>query len=80
MRPLAAGFLRTASRPATCACTATPPSARRRFFEQVVMPLHQAAQPAGPHQAAATLVELTRLGAELREALLRQALRPYLEA
>ena len=45
------------------------------LFEQIVMPLIKQRNPNARQQAAATLEELTRLGAELRDAMLRQSLR-----
>ncbi len=45
------------------------------LFEQVVMPLYKQRNPRARQQAAGTLDELSRLGAELRDALLRTALR-----
>jgi DNA-binding transcriptional MerR regulator len=50
------------------------------LFEQIVMPLVRQRNPQARSQALATLLELTRRGSELREVLLVQALRPYLEA
>jgi DNA-binding transcriptional MerR regulator len=45
------------------------------LFEQVVMPLFKQRNPQARQQAMGTLEELSRLGAELRGALLRAALR-----
>jgi uncharacterized protein (DUF2336 family) len=45
------------------------------FFEQVVMPLLKQRNPEARQQAAQTLSELSRLGAGLRSAMLRLALR-----
>jgi DNA-binding transcriptional MerR regulator len=45
------------------------------LFEQVVMPLFKQRNPQARRQAMGTIDELSRLGAELREALLRAALR-----
>jgi DNA-binding transcriptional MerR regulator len=45
------------------------------LFEQVVMPLYKQRNPQARQQAMSTLDELSRLGAELRGALLRGALR-----
>jgi DNA-binding transcriptional MerR regulator len=44
-------------------------------FEQVVMPLFKQRNPRARQQAMGTLEELSRLGADLRDALLRAALR-----
>jgi DNA-binding transcriptional MerR regulator len=49
------------------------------LFEQVVLPLVKQRNPQARATAVDALVELTRNGAELRAALLKQALRPYLE-
>src|SRR5262249_16323676 len=45
------------------------------LFEQIVMPLIKQRNPRARQQAMATLDELAGLGGELRQALLRQALR-----
>ena len=45
------------------------------LFEQVVMPLFKQRNPQARQQAMGTLEELSRLGAELRGALLQAALR-----
>jgi DNA-binding transcriptional MerR regulator len=45
------------------------------LFEQVVMPLFKQRNPQARQQAMGTIDELSRLGAELRAALLRAALR-----
>jgi uncharacterized protein (DUF2336 family) len=47
------------------------------FFEQVVMPLLKQRNPEARQQAAHTLSELSRLGAGLRTAMLRVALRDH---
>jgi hypothetical protein len=49
------------------------------FFEQVVTPMLKQRNPQARRQAADTLSELSRLGQSLRAAMLRQALRQYLE-
>jgi DNA-binding transcriptional MerR regulator len=49
------------------------------FFEQVIMPMLKQRNPQARRQAADTLSELSRLGQSLRAAMLRQALRQYLE-
>jgi DNA-binding transcriptional MerR regulator len=49
------------------------------LFEQVVLPLVKQRNPQARATAVDALVELARNGAELRAALLKQALRPYLE-
>ena len=49
------------------------------FFEQVIMPMLKQRNPQARRQATDTLAELSRLGQSLRAAMLRQALRQYLE-
>ena len=49
------------------------------FFEQVVMPMLKQRNPQSRRQATEALSELTRLGQGLRHAMLRQALRAYIE-
>ncbi len=49
------------------------------FFEQVVMPMLKQRNPEARRQASETLAELARLGQQLRSAMLRNALRDYLE-
>jgi DNA-binding transcriptional MerR regulator len=49
------------------------------FFEQVVMPMLKQRNPEARRQATETLAELARLGQQLRSAMLRNALRDYLE-
>jgi DNA-binding transcriptional MerR regulator len=49
------------------------------FFEQVIMPLIKQRNPASRRQALDTLAELGQLGGDLRDALLRAALRQYTE-
>ena len=49
------------------------------FFEQVVMPMLKQRNPEARRQASETLAELARLGQRLRSAMLRNALRDYLE-
>jgi DNA-binding transcriptional MerR regulator len=49
------------------------------FFEQVVMPMLKQRNPQARRQATETLAELSRLGQGLRAAMLRQALRQYME-
>ena len=49
------------------------------FFEQVVMPMLKQRNPEARRQAGETLAELARLGQRLRSAMLRHALREYLE-
>jgi DNA-binding transcriptional MerR regulator len=47
------------------------------LIEQLIMPLVKQRNPAAHAQAHTTLETLARLGGELREAVLRQSLRPY---
>jgi DNA-binding transcriptional MerR regulator len=49
------------------------------LFEQVVMPLVKQRNPQAKAQAASTLVSLIGHGSELRDALLHQALRAYVD-
>ena len=49
------------------------------FFEQVVMPMLKQRNPEARRQAVETLSELARLGQGMRGAMLRQALRAYLD-
>ena len=49
------------------------------FFEQVVMPMLKQRNPQARRQATDTLADLSRLGQAMRAAMLRQALRQYLE-
>jgi DNA-binding transcriptional MerR regulator len=49
------------------------------FFEQVVMPMLKQRNPQSRRQATEVLSDLTRLGQGLRQAMLRQALRSYIE-
>ena len=48
------------------------------FFEQVVTPMFKQRNPQARRQAVDTLLELSRLGAALRAAMLRQSLRDYI--
>ena len=49
------------------------------FFEQVVMPMMKQRNPQARVQAVETLGELAKLGQGLRAAMLRVALKDYLE-
>jgi DNA-binding transcriptional MerR regulator len=49
------------------------------LIEQVIMPWVKQRNPQARAQARTSLDDLARLGAELREAILRQSLRPYIE-
>ena len=49
------------------------------LIEQVIMPWVKQRNPQARAQARTSLEDLARLGAELREAILRQSLRPYIE-
>jgi DNA-binding transcriptional MerR regulator len=49
------------------------------FFEQVVMPMLKQRNPEARRQASETLAELARLGQQLRNSMLRNALRDYIE-
>ena len=50
------------------------------LFEQLILPLLRQRNPQARQQAVATLRELSRLGGELRSALLAAALRHHLES
>jgi hypothetical protein len=47
------------------------------FFEQVVTPMLKQRNPQARRQAVETLLEMSRLGSAMREAVLRLALREY---
>ena len=49
------------------------------LFEQMVQPLMRQRNPNSRRQAAELTAELSRAGADLRAALMRMALRPYLD-
>ncbi len=49
------------------------------LIEQVIMPWVKQRNPQSRAQARTSLEDLARLGAELREAILRQSLRPYID-
>jgi DNA-binding transcriptional MerR regulator len=49
------------------------------LIEQVIMPWVKQRNPQSRAQARTNLEDLARLGAELREAILRQSLRPYID-
>jgi DNA-binding transcriptional MerR regulator len=49
------------------------------LIEQLIMPLMKQRNPAARVQAHTTLETLARLGGELRDAVLRQSLRPYVD-
>jgi DNA-binding transcriptional MerR regulator len=49
------------------------------LIEQVIMPLVKQRNPAARAQAHTTLETLARLGGELRQAILRQSLHPYID-
>ena len=76
---LAAGFMRYGVEARHLRMYKTAGEREAGFFEQVVMPMLKQRNPQARSQATETLSELSRLGASLRAAMLRQALRQYLE-
>ena len=64
---------------ATAGGASTAAEREAGFFEQVVMPMLKQRNPEARRQASETLGELARLGQQLRSAMLRNALRDYLE-
>ncbi|MGH9276663.1 MAG: transcriptional regulator FtsR [Acidimicrobiales bacterium] len=76
---LAAGFMRYGVEARHLRMYKTAGEREAGFFEQVVMPMLKQRNPQARRQATETLSELSQLGANLRAAMLRQALRQYLE-
>ncbi len=76
---LAAVFLRYGVEPRHLRLYRNSVDREAALFEQVVLPLVKQRNPQARALAVETLRDLTRQGAELRETLLQQALRPYLE-
>jgi DNA-binding transcriptional MerR regulator len=76
---LAAGFMRYGVEARHLRMYKTAAEREASFFEQVVMPMLKQRNPQARRQASDTLSELSRLGQSLRSAMLRQALRQYLE-
>ncbi|MFP5317645.1 MAG: MerR family transcriptional regulator [Acidimicrobiia bacterium] len=76
---LAAGFMRYGVEARHLRMYKTAAEREASFFEQVVMPMLKQRNPQARRQAVDTLTDLSRLGQSLRVAMLRQALRQYLE-
>jgi DNA-binding transcriptional MerR regulator len=76
---LAAGFMRFGVEARHLRMYRTAAEREAGFLEQVVMPMLKQRNPEARRQAIDTLDELARLGQGLRAAMLRQALREYLE-
>lgn len=76
---LAAGFMRYGVEARHLRMYKVAAEREATFFEQVVMPMLKQRNPQARRQATETLSELSRLGHSLRAAMLRQALRQYLE-
>ena len=76
---LAAGFRRFGIEARHLRMYRTAADREASFFEQIVMPLLKQRNPEARRQAGETLAELARLGQRLRSAMLRHALREYLE-
>jgi DNA-binding transcriptional MerR regulator len=76
---LAAGFMRYGVEARHLRMYKVAAEREASFFEQVVMPMLKQRNPQARRQAVETLTELSRLGQSLRVAMLRQALRQYLE-
>jgi len=75
----AAAFLRYGVEPRHLRLYRNAVDREAALFEQVVLPLVKQRNPQARAQAVSTLLALTRHGSDLREALLRQALRNYTE-
>ncbi|MDQ3979002.1 MAG: MerR family transcriptional regulator [Actinomycetota bacterium] len=76
---LAAGFMRYGVEARHLRMYKVAAEREASFFEQVVMPMLKQRNPQARRQATETLTDLSRLGQSLRAAMLRQALRQYLE-
>jgi len=76
---LAAGFMKYGVEARHLRMYRTAAEREAGFLEQVVMPMLKQRNPQARRQAADALSELTRLGQGLRAAMLRQALRKYIE-
>jgi DNA-binding transcriptional MerR regulator len=77
---LAAGFLRFGIEPRHLRMYRNAAEREAGVFEQVILPLVKQRNPAARSQALGTLSELSQLGAGLRDAMVRQALRGYTES
>jgi DNA-binding transcriptional MerR regulator len=76
---LAAGFMKYGVEARHLRMYKTAGEREAGFFEQVVMPMLKQRNPQARQMATDTLAELSRLGNGLRQAMLRQALRTYIE-
>ena len=76
---LAAGFMKYGVEARHLRMYKTAGEREAGFFEQVVMPMLKQRNPDARRQAVDVLEELTRLGQDLRSAMLSQALRPHVE-
>ena len=74
---LAAAFLRHGVEPRHLRMYRTGAEREAGLFEQVILPLVKQRNPQARADAVERLEDLHRLGDELRQAMLRQALRPY---
>ena len=74
---LAAGFLRFGVEARHLRMYKTAAEREAGFFEQVVMPMLKQRNPKAKRQAQDTLEELSRLGEQMRVAMLRQALKDF---
>jgi DNA-binding transcriptional MerR regulator len=77
---LAAGFMRYGIEPRHLRMYRNAAEREAGVFEQVILPLVKQRNPAARSHALGALSELSDLGAGLREALVRQALRGYTES
>jgi DNA-binding transcriptional MerR regulator len=76
---LAAGFMKYGVEARHLRMYKTAGEREAGFFEQVVMPMLKQRNPQARQLATDTLTELSRLGNGMRQAMLRQALRTYIE-
>ncbi len=76
---MAAGFMKYGVEARHLRMYKTAADREAGFLEQVVMPMLKQRNPQARRQAADALSDLTRLGQGLRAAMLRQALRKYIE-
>ena len=76
---LAAGFMKYGVEARHLRMYKTASEREAGFFEQVVTPMLKQRNPQARQMATETLLELSRLGNGLRRAMLRQALRTYIE-
>jgi DNA-binding transcriptional MerR regulator len=76
---LAAGFMKYGVEARHLRMYKTAGEREAGFFEQVVMPMLKQRNPQSRRQATEALSDLSRLGQGLRQAMLKQALRHYIE-